>query len=226
MYLIDNAYFDYERKLTNEDEAGNSLGAIGSLAANAVGAAIPAGQATKVLSAVAGGLTGVTALYDKQFLLSQTIQNLQTTMRTDRKHQAAVIYERLKCDPARYNMGLVFSDLEAYARFGTIESALQGIQKTVTKAEAAAQTAKETAGQQGKKTNTTELATYAAALTTEAQTLPAADSCPIPELDSSTATNTPAPHSKAPKPKPAPKPPAPPAAPPPAPQPPPEGKGK
>jgi hypothetical protein len=176
--IIDQNYTDYVRRLTIEDQAGNSLGPIGSLITSTVGAVIPAGQTTKALSAVTAGLIGVTSIYDKQFLLTQTIQHLETQMKTDRQNQYARIIRKIKaCDPSQYSIGFVIADLETYARAGTMESALQNVQKTLSTAETASEVNKDTAAATSKINGSPALTGIAVALAETAKTT--ATGCPM-----------------------------------------------
>jgi hypothetical protein len=145
MYLLDQAYFDYETRLTHDDQFISALGSLATFGTTTVAAAIPAGEATKVLSAVASGVTGGVNLYDQKVLLSQTMQALQNQMRTDRDNLAALIYGRMACSYDTYPQGLAYSDLEAYARAGTLSSALLGLSKTTSQAQTQAAIAKNTA---------------------------------------------------------------------------------
>jgi hypothetical protein len=147
MATIDSAYRVYEERLTHDDSAINLSGTLASLGLTTAASLVPAAQTGKVLSATATAVTGATAAYDKDILLSQTIQALQTQMRADRTNIAIQIQNKMsKCDLSNYPMGLVYSDLAAYERAGTLSSALIGINKTVTNAANAAERAKARGG--------------------------------------------------------------------------------
>jgi hypothetical protein len=77
--------------------------------------------------------------------MSSTMQALQKQMRTDRDNEAAIMFGRMNCPYSQYPIALAFSDLEDYARSGTLSSALLGLNKTTTQAQTQAQTAKSTA---------------------------------------------------------------------------------
>jgi hypothetical protein len=145
MYLVDQAYYDYETKLTHDDEFVGAIGSLASFSTSAVAGAIPLAAATKTLSVVSSGITAGTSFSQKGFLLSETMQALQKQMRTDRDIQAAVIYGRMHCAYSQYPAAIAFSDLEDYARSGTLSSALLGLNKTTTQAQTQAKTAKDTA---------------------------------------------------------------------------------
>jgi hypothetical protein len=181
MYLIDQAYLDYETRLTHDDQFIGALGPLATLATTTVAAAIPVGEATKTLSAVASGITGGVNIYDQKVLLSQTMQALQNQMRTDRDNQAATMFARMSCAYDTYPMGIAYSDLEAYARAGTLSSALLGLNKTTSQAQTQAATAKNTAS----KTNPTTTKgantglSLASQLTSIASTISKAATCPL-----------------------------------------------
>jgi hypothetical protein len=90
MYSIDLEYSKYEAKLTTETEGTNLAGALINLGLTGTASVIPAGETTKVLSAAATAVTGANAAVDKDILLSQTIQSLQTQMRTDRSAKTSL----------------------------------------------------------------------------------------------------------------------------------------
>lgn len=144
MYAIDLAYSKYEAQLTHETEEAGLGATLINLGLTGAASVIPAGETTKALSAAATGVTGAAAAYDKDILLSQSIQNLETQMRADRNNQAAVIFANMKCSVAQYTVGQALSDIEVYRRAGTLTNALIGISKTVGNAEVAAKANKDT----------------------------------------------------------------------------------
>ena len=87
MYLIDQAYFDYETRLTHDDQFISALGSLATFSTTAIGAAIAPAETTKVLSAVASGITGGVSIYDQKVLQSQTMQALQNAPTETTKRQ-------------------------------------------------------------------------------------------------------------------------------------------
>jgi hypothetical protein len=142
MYAIDAAYTTYESQLTHEAQETSLGSSLINLGLTGAASIVPAGEAPRVLSAIATGVTGAGAAYDKDILLSQAIQNLETQMRTDRNNQAAVILASMQCSVRDYPYGTALSDLEDYYRAGTLTNALIGISKTVGSAEMASKAAK------------------------------------------------------------------------------------
>jgi hypothetical protein len=178
MYLIDQAYYDYETRLTHDDQFLNAIGPLATFATTAVASVIPAGEATKSLSAVATGINGGTNMIDQKVLLSQTMQSLQSQMRADRDTQAAIILSRMNCPYSSYPIGMAYSDLESYARAGTLSAALLGLSKTASQNQKQAATAKAAAsapGADGAKMN----AALATQSTAAAKEITEASTCPI-----------------------------------------------
>lgn len=136
IFLIDKQYHLYETNLARENEFANLGGSIASLGVSTAGATIPVGQTTKILAAVATGITGAKASFDRDVLLTQTIQAVQSQMRTDRAIQAKVLLSRMSCELNEYPIFMAMSDLEAYRQAGTLESAINSLTKAAAKAEA------------------------------------------------------------------------------------------
>lgn len=135
MYAIDLQYTKYESQLTHEDQGINLAATAVNLGLTGASTVIPSLQATHIVSAVATGLTGATTAYDKEILLSKTMQNVQTQMRTNRMTQAAKIIANMDCSLAKYPMGMALSDLEAYYRAGTLTAGLISLSTTLAQAE-------------------------------------------------------------------------------------------
>jgi hypothetical protein len=138
MYAIDQAYTEYEAKLTHEQQLLSFGTAAASTLLNTAGALVPSAATTRVLSGVAGAVTAVGTEYNEKVLIAKAIQNIQTQMRADRSDQAAKIYASMKCKVGAYPVGMALSDLEGYYRAGTFTSGLIGLSKTVGKEEAQA----------------------------------------------------------------------------------------
>jgi len=142
MYAIDQNYTIYEKQLTHEAQETGLVASLVNLGLTGAGSVAPTAQVGKALSAAATGFTGASQAYDKDVLLAQSIQNLQTQMRADRNAKASIILTSMRCPVSSYNMGMVLSDLEEYYRAGTLPNALITITKTVGDAEQQAKGAK------------------------------------------------------------------------------------
>ncbi|MGJ0507847.1 MAG: hypothetical protein ACR652_12140 [Methylocystis sp.] len=143
MFVIDHNYNVYESKLGKENEFANLATSIASLGVSTAGATIPVGQTTKVLAAVATGITGSKAAFDRDVLMTRTIQVVETQMRTDRANVAKLLRSRMSCSIDEYPLFMAMSDLDTYRQAGTLEYAMTSLEKLAAKAEADA-TAKTT----------------------------------------------------------------------------------
>jgi hypothetical protein len=143
MYAIDILYTKYESQLTHENQEVNFLATATSIGLNSVGALTTVASTARILSGIAGGVTGMDNAYNDKVLLSKAIQNVQTQMRANRAEQAALIFANLRCPLPNYPMGMALSDLEAYYRAGTFTAGLIKLSETVNKAEAEAKAKKD-----------------------------------------------------------------------------------
>jgi hypothetical protein len=133
MYAIDLEFTTYFSKLTQERQLGTlggDLALLGLTAATTVvhGAALKTALAA-VSTAVVGGRTAV----DKDVLVSQTIQVLQSQMEASRLAIKTRIMDKL-LDPywdIRYTVAMGLSDLEDYYRAGTLAGALEALAAAV-----------------------------------------------------------------------------------------------
>jgi hypothetical protein len=135
MYAIDLEYTKYETDITTATASIGLFSSLVNLGLTGTASVLNVPQTNKILSAIATGVTGGTQAFDKDVLLSQAIQNLETQMRTDRNNQAKIIVASMDCSIEQYPLGMALSDLEAYYRAGTVPSAEVTISRTVSKAE-------------------------------------------------------------------------------------------
>lgn len=183
MFIIDRNYNLYETNLAKENEFANFFGSLSSLGVSTAAATIPAGQTTKVLAAVVTGITGAKTAFDRDVLLTQTIQTVQSQMRTDRANQAKVLISRMACELDRYPLYMALTDLEAYRQAGTFESALSGLAKATAKAEADATASKAAGGKATSKAVENEVQSALTALDTAAKAVKKLENpCPIPKI--------------------------------------------
>ena len=151
MFLIDQAYYDYETHLTHDEQAIGAFGSLATLASTTVSGLIPQGAASRVLSGVTTGINGGVTIYDEKILLSQTTHALLKEMRADRDTQAATIFGRMNCAYANDPIGRVRVDLENYARQGTLASAVIALSGTTANKATVAAATKDAASANGGK---------------------------------------------------------------------------
>jgi hypothetical protein len=131
MYAIDIEFTEYFSRLTIERQLGTfggDLALLGLTAATTVthGAALKTALAA-VSTAVAGARTAV----DKDILVSQTIQVLQSQMEASRLAIRNRILANLALPIAAYPLPMGLSDLEDYYRAGTLAGALESLSSVI-----------------------------------------------------------------------------------------------
>lgn len=143
MYAIDVAYTNYEASLTHENQDVNFYANAATLGLTTTASLIPVAHTSRVLSAIAGGVTSLDTAYNEKVLIAKAIQNVQTQMRADRMDLAGRIYVKMACPLEAYPVGLAWSDLEAYYRAGTFTQGLVNLSNTVNNAKNEAKESKE-----------------------------------------------------------------------------------
>jgi hypothetical protein len=124
MYVIDQAYYEFEQIMLQESRTGGFLGdfIIGALTSGA--AIIDDREIQRAFSTGAATLVHGRQAFDKQVLLERTIQTLQNQMRANRAEVKTRILQRLSLPYDQWPIGLAQSDAEDYYQAGTIVSAL------------------------------------------------------------------------------------------------------
>jgi hypothetical protein len=146
MYAIDMAYTNYEASLTHEGQEVNFLTTLANLGLDGAATLVPVVQTKNLLTQISMGVTGVDSAYNDKILLKQTMQHIQTGMRTARYEQAAIILGNMQCKVRYYPIGMALSDLELYYRAGTLTSGLMKVTENVTNANTDAKAGKESQG--------------------------------------------------------------------------------
>jgi len=151
MYVIDMEYSKYEQNLTREIQTEGLAATLVSMGLTTTASLIAVESTSHILSGAATVVTGSDKAFNEKLLLSNTIQALQTQMRTDRKEIAAEIWARMLRGAVptsidEYPLAMALSDVEHYRQVGTIASALIGLSRTVAIAEQRADRAKAEAG--------------------------------------------------------------------------------
>lgn len=134
MYDIDVRFTEYVHELSRTDTSIALAGDVIQLGLTTAATAIPVTQTTKVLAAAATAVGGAKAVYNRDVFLAQSLQIVETQMRTDRDSIKQTILSRLACPATLYPIGLGLADLQAYADAGTVTSALIGVSKQINNA--------------------------------------------------------------------------------------------
>jgi hypothetical protein len=128
MYAMDFEYSVYFSKLTNQLQSGDLALDVATLALNTAATALVPPATKTALSASATVVGGARTAIDKDVLVSNTIQILQSQMETSRNHVRARILGNLQsCSNAQYTVWQALTDLEDYYRAGTLPGALEAL---------------------------------------------------------------------------------------------------
>jgi hypothetical protein len=112
-YAIDLQFSEFERNLFRETREVGFWATLASL--GLTGGATFAGLTTAhVLSALATGVTGTRATYEKEVLAEKTVIAIATAMHANRLKIEVRIRKGLKRPVREYPLGLALSDLEEY----------------------------------------------------------------------------------------------------------------
>lgn len=123
------------RKFKNElyaETTGINLGT--DLAAlGLTGAASVAGAGTaQALAAASTGILGAGTAFNKDSLFDKTLPALFAQMDANRTSVLITVRKSQQTDVSKYPLSLALSDLNAYERAGSLESAIQGLTTTAT----------------------------------------------------------------------------------------------
>ena len=125
---------DYEyKRYTELIRRGVSYGGFGAQAAsiglNAAGALTTSGT-TKILSGVAGAITGTSAAFNKNVLFDQSITTFIAKMDALRAIKLEAIKENLEQkNIATYSLAEAYRDVEDYGHQGTLDAAFADVAK-------------------------------------------------------------------------------------------------
>lgn len=131
MLLIDVRWGHFADELNATVANGTTVLDITTMGLNIAGGLTAAGT-TKVLGAIAAGLTGSKSIINDDMLYKNSIQTILLQMKKDRLKQQQQILARLDSDKKPYNdMFEAALDLYAYDRAGTWNEALLSLQSDV-----------------------------------------------------------------------------------------------
>lgn len=129
MLRADDAYFQYERALLNDDRQVNFLATIASLGLATAGS-VAGGHTARVLSAANAGVIGERAAFTREYLFDKTIASLENQMRANRSAVATRVYQGMARGVDEYTTCDALRDLLAYEQAGTLAEGLTGIADT------------------------------------------------------------------------------------------------
>jgi hypothetical protein len=133
MYIIDIEYSAYEEGLTREHQEETFAADAAAIGLNTAGTLVTPAKTTKLLSGLAGAVTGVKGVYESDVVIAKTIQIIQAQMRANRFDVARNILIRMRENSSIYPLSLALVDLEEYYRAGTVTAGLIKAADTVGK---------------------------------------------------------------------------------------------
>ena len=131
MYAIDLAFSAFNEALTRERQKTGFAADVANLSLTTASTLVSPPGTKDLLSAAATALTGLKATYGNDILLAQTVQLLQTQMRTNRATVATQILKGMQLPTVQYPLAAALSDLEAYYEAGTITGAILKLNESV-----------------------------------------------------------------------------------------------
>jgi hypothetical protein len=122
MYIIDASYSQYEADFGRQNEQLGFAADSVSQGLNTAGALFVAVPTVRILSGVAGGVTGIKGSYQSDLLGSKTVEIIQSQMRANRDQVSTEIIQKMGQPTSTYPLSLAYTDLETYYRAGTFAS--------------------------------------------------------------------------------------------------------
>jgi hypothetical protein len=122
MYIIDANYSQYEANFGRQNAQLGFAADSASQGLNTAGALFVAVPTVRILSGVAGGITGIKGSYQSDLLGSKTVDIIQAQMRANRDEVATQIIQKMGQSTSAYPLPLAYTDLETYYRAGTFAS--------------------------------------------------------------------------------------------------------
>jgi hypothetical protein len=145
MYIIDANYSQYEANFGRQNAQLGFAADSASQGLNTAGALFVAVPTVRILSGVAGGITGIKGSYQSDLLGSKTVDIIQAQMRANRDEVAKQIIQKMGQPTSTYPLPLAYTDLETYYRAGTFASGIIKAAEVVAANAAEAQDAKDKA---------------------------------------------------------------------------------
>ena len=127
IFMADYRFSRYEVDVVAGRAAGDTIVDMAVLGLTSAAALTTPGQATRILSAISGGLIGSRAAIQKNIYQNQTTSVLLDRMRVLRAQKLNEIVANLALPPAKYPVELALIQVLDYYNRGTVLAALQDI---------------------------------------------------------------------------------------------------
>ena len=138
LLAIDMQYGLFKEAIYGEGVSSSLIFDILGVSVGAAGTAVTGAEASRILSALSGGLSGTSTSINKNLYYQRTLPALLALMDAERTKVRVEILEGLVQTSEKYPLGRALSDLERYLQAGSIPGALSAVTATAgeTKAEA------------------------------------------------------------------------------------------
>ncbi len=127
---LTSSFPQFEEDLFRQAREAGFAATVTTLGLTAAGA-VAGGGTTQVLSAIAAGITGSRAAFEREVLAERTVLAIHTSMRANRMIVLARIRLGLTQSVSQYPLAAGLTDVEDYYFQGTVLGALIGITKAV-----------------------------------------------------------------------------------------------
>ncbi len=130
MMAIDLQFTVFKEAIYNEGITSNLTFEIAGVVTGAAGAVVTGATASRILSALSGGIAGSQTAINKNLYYERTMPALLALMDAERKKIQATIKESLQQDIDVYPLGQALVDLEDYFQAGSIPGAVAEVTQT------------------------------------------------------------------------------------------------
>lgn len=144
LLALDLQYAIFKKAIYKEKTISDMSHSISGVVLGAAGAVVPGADASRILSALSGGLAGSQTAINKTLFYERTMPALLALMDAQRDTVRAEIMKGLAQDTSRYPLGSALSDLEHYLQAGSIPGALATVTATAGEKSVKAETQLET----------------------------------------------------------------------------------
>jgi hypothetical protein len=142
LHMIDVFFAQYDEALTREAQQIGFWADATSQGLNTAGALFTPAQTTRILSGVAGAVTGIKNAYQNDILVAKTVQIVQVQMQSNRDVVLTRILTRMSESTSTYPLSMALADVEDYYRAGTFTEGLIQTSSAVSSGAVAAQNIK------------------------------------------------------------------------------------
>ncbi len=126
---VDLQFAVFKEALYKEGVTGNLALDMLGVGVGAAGAVVTSADASRILSALSGGISGTQTSINKNLYYDRTMPALMALMEAERQKILSEILKGLKSTAADYPLGRALIDLERYFQAGSIPGAIVSISK-------------------------------------------------------------------------------------------------